>query len=76
MPVGKCPSSNLPRLGPCAQDSASERERGLGPESIGVIQWYKEKGLPIHIPQKSTVLGCVKKRHKITPPLHSVFEMA
>lgn len=74
MPVGKCPSSNPPRL--CAQDSASKRERDRRPETVGVMQSYKEQGFPIHVPQKSTVLGCVKKRHKITRPLHSVFEMA
>lgn len=76
MPVGKCPSSNPPRPGPCVQDSASERERGRRPDTIGVIQSYKEQSFPIHVPQESTVLGCVKKRHKITPPLHSLFEMA
>lgn len=38
MPVGKCRSSNIPRPGPCAQDSASKRERGHRPETIGVIQ--------------------------------------
>lgn len=74
MPVGKCASSNPPGL--CAQDNASERERDRRPETIGVIQSYEEQGFPIHVPQKSTVLGCVKKRHEITRPLYSVFEMA
>ena len=74
MPVGKCPSPNPPRL--CVQDSASEGERDRRPETVGVMQSYNEQGFPIHVPQKSSVLGCVKKRHRITHPLHSVFEMA